>query len=162
MTIYSYERGRKRTTPGVAYRLTYVLGVPVTVPINPLRPREENRPRQVASGTAHNPPASARGLLKLVADILKELGLFARALARAPFEVMASREEEKLAVNVVECHSYDRARIEFTREFAGLAGLRQLVVKPEGYECPDDVPSLGIEELRSVRDADELVRLATS
>ena len=159
MTIYSYEHGRRRTTPSVAYRLAFVLGIPVTVPINPLRARG-GRHRRVRPGPFNEPPL--KGLLKAVADILKKLRMAARALARAPFEILASHDAVRLAVNVVHCRGYDRARIRFTRELAGLTELRQLVVRPSGYECPDDVPSVGLEELRNVRNTSELARLVAS
>ena len=156
MTIYSYEHGRRRTTPSVAYRLAFVLGIPVTVPVNLLEARG-GRHRRVRPGPFNEPPL--KGLLKAVADILRRLRMAARALARAPFEIIAGHDAVKLAVNVVHCRGYDKARIRFTRELAGLTELRQLVVRPSGYECPDDVPSVGLEELRNVRDTSELVRL---
>ena len=159
MTIYSYEHGRKRTTPSVAYRLAFVLGIPVTVPINPLEARG-GRHRRTRLGLFNEPPL--KGLLKAVADVLRRLRMAARALARAPFEILASHDMMKLAVNVVHCHSYNRGKIKFTRELAGLTELRQLVVRPSGYECPDDVPSVGLEELRNVRDTSELARLVAS
>jgi len=160
MTIYSYERGRRRTTPSVAYRLEYVLGIPIVVPVNPLS--AETKHKDVLGGERVREGQPLEGFLKTVIEVMRKLRLAARALTRAPFEMMAGRGRIRLAVNIVCREDYEKARIEFTKKFAEITGLKHLVVKPEGYECPEDVPSVGIEELKSARGPKDIVRLLTT
>jgi len=160
MTIYSYEKRRKRTTPGIAYRLAYVLGAPIVIPMNPLAPREDEQ--YSASGPFNLVrDLPKKGLLRLVARALKKLKLMIMAFFNAPFEMMARHEDLKLVMNVVQECDYDDAKIRTTKAFTEVMELNHLVVRPEGYECPEDVPSIDVEELKNMRKPEELAKLFT-
>ncbi|RLI06853.1 hypothetical protein DRO32_04950 [Candidatus Bathyarchaeota archaeon] len=160
MTIYSYERGRRRTTPSIAYRLEYVLGVPIVIPMNPLAPRPSERYSAPAAKVLVK-GLPRKGLLRMVFRLLRRLKLMIMAFFNAPFEVMARYGDFKMAVNVVHGRDYDDTRIRATREFAEVMDLNHLVVGPEGYECPHDVQSICVGELRNMRDPRELADLFT-
>ena len=160
MTIYSYERGKKRTTPGIAYRLEYVLGIPIVVPMNPLAPRPSEQysaPRTKA--VLRDLPG--RGLLKLVFRLLERLKLMIMAFFSAPFEMMVKHGDIKVAVNIVHGGDYDEERIRATRDFAEVMELNHLVVGPEGYECPHDVTSVCVKELKNMRSPKDFAKLFT-
>ena len=159
MTIYSYERGRRRTTPDVAYRLEYVLGIPIVIPVDPLR----HRPSSERYSAPRNPVARAieEGLLGLVARLLSRLKLAVRALSHAPFDMMVKHDGEMIraAINVVDKEDYDEERINSTRKFAELMGLNHLVVRKSGCKRPKDVASVDVDELRSLRRPEEFAQL---
>ncbi len=156
MTIYSYEKGRRRTTPDVAYKLEYVLGIPIVVPVDPLKRK--------AGGRHQGGSSPSGGLLGLVARLLGRLKLMVRALSKAPFEMMVKHDGEMINVvlNVIHKRSYDAKRINSTREFVKLAGLHHLVIRPNDYECPGDVRSVAIDELKSLRRPEEFAQLLTT
>ncbi len=160
MTIYSYEKGRKRTTPSIAYRLAYVLGAPIVIPMNPLAPRGESQ-YQAQEPVSLVRDLPRKGLLRLVARVLRKLKLMIMAFFNAPFEIMARHEDLKLVMNVVCNCDYDGAKIKTTKAFTEVMELNHLVVRPEGYECPEDVPSIGVEELKNMRKPEELAKLFT-
>jgi len=161
MTIYSYERGRRRTTPDVAYRLEYVLGIPIVVPIDPLR----HRPNAEQPPALENLMARAfgRGVLGLVAKLLSKLKLIVRALFHAPFDMLVKHEEEmiKVALNVIDEKNYDERRINSTRRFAELMGLDHLVVRTSGCKRPEDAVSVAIDELKNIRRPEDFAKLLT-
>ncbi len=155
MTIYSYEKGCKRTTPGIAYRLEHVLGIPIVIPLDPLRKQDERR--QAVPCDSMRPPR--RGLLGLVARLLRKLKLMIMALFCAPFEMMARHGDVKLVINVVQKYDYDGAKIRSAKAFTEVMELGHLVVRPEEYECPEGVLSIAVGDLKNMRRPEDLVRL---
>jgi len=162
MTIYSYERERRRrTTPNVAYRLEYVLGIPIVIPVDPLRYRPSAERRPIPEDLMAR--ALGKGILGLVARLLSRLKLAVRALSHAPFDMLVKHDGEmiKVALNVVDKEGYDERRINSTRKFAELMGLNHLVVRTSGCKRPEDVASIGIDELKSIRRPEEFAQLLT-
>jgi len=161
MTIYSYERGRRRTTPDVAYKLEYVLGIPIVIPIDPLRyrPSTERPPARDRSIAR----AIGRDVLSLVAKLLSKLKLAVRTLSHAPFDMLVKHDGEmvKVALNIVDKEGYDERRIDSTREFAELMGLNHLIVRTSGCKHLKDMASIGIDELKSLRKPEEFAKLLT-
>ena len=159
MTIYSYEKGRKRTSPSVAYRLEYVLGVPLVIPINAFEAREDETYEAPEAYGRERGELPRRGLLGAVMRLVRRLRLVAMALAEAPFEMMVRHGEVRAVMNVIHHDDYDKARIMFTRQFTDITGLSHLVVRPEDYECPSSVPSISLRELESIRSPEELAKV---
>ena len=159
MTIYSYERGKRRTSPSVAYMLEYVLGVPLVIPINPLDASGRERREEVERGSLYR--YLPTGILRTVARLLSRLKLKVRAFSRAPFDIMVRCDGEmlKVALNVIYAGDYDENRIEATKAFAELTGFNHLVVGPAEYEGPGNVVSIRIDELRSMRKPRDFVKL---
>jgi len=162
MTIYSYEKGRRRTSPSVAYRLEYVLGVPLVVPINALTANEDEVYEAPEACGSERGDALRGGLLGTVLELMRKMKLIFMAFMRAPFEVMVRHGELRAVMNVVHDEDYDESRIIFTREFTDIMGISHLVVKPEGYECPGNVPSISLRELESMRSPEELTKVLTA
>ena len=75
--------------------------------------------------------------------------------------MMVKHEDMKVAVNIVHGGDYDEGRIRATRDFAEVMELNQLVVGPEGYECPHDVPSVCVKELKNMRSPRDFTKLFT-
>ena len=161
MTIYSYERGRRRTTPDVAYKLDYVLGIPIVIPVDPLRHRPSPELAPAPGGLVAK--ALGRGILGLVAKLLSRLKLAVRALSHAPFDMLVKHDGKmiKVALNVVDKEGYDERRINSTRKFAELMGFNHLIIRASGCKRPEDVASVGIDELRSLRRPEEFAKLLT-
>lgn len=162
MTIYSYEKGRKRTSPSVAYRLEYVLGAPLVLPIDALSASEDEVYEAPEAHEARPEDSLHSGPLGAVLRLMRKLRLMATALAMAPFEVMVQHGELRAVMNIVQQEDYDEARILFTSQFTDIMGIRHLVVKPEDYECPGNVPSISLKELESLKSPEELTRVLTA
>lgn len=155
-TLYGYERGMARASVSAAYKLEWLLGVPVVEPIDVFTPVQRTRSFLAAAKRV----LVRNRLLYRVLRWLRRCRFDVVPAWKAPFDFVAECSETKVClVGGVTCGS-DRnldARTKEILSVSGVVGARSVFVT-DGRQIPDnDIPLVYHEELAKMRKPKDLI-----
>ncbi len=155
-TLYGYERGMAKASVSAAYKLEWLLGVPVVEPIDILTPAHRTR----SFLTVAKQVLVRNRLLHRVLKWLRRCRFEAFPAKKAPFDFVAECPETKLSlVGGVACSS-DRnldARMKEILSVSNIVGARSVFIT-DGRQIPEnDIPLVYHEELAKMKNPKDLM-----
>ncbi len=155
-TLYGYEQGMAKASVSAAYKLEWLLGVPVVEPIDVFKPMQR------ASGflAAARRVLVRNRLLYRVLRWLRRCRFEVFPARRAPFDFVAECSETEVSlVGGVTCSS-DRNLDARTKEILSISevvGARSVFIT-DGRQIPDnDIPLVHQKELAKMKDPKDLM-----
>ncbi len=145
--IYEYERGGMRPTLDVALRLEEVLDEDIVEPLDIFKLSCE--PTEFRNGNDEEEEVVIK-----TKTALEDLGLKAEAVKKAPFNIVAAKDSEKLRM-VAEARKRVREirylRLDATKELAEVMKARMLVFVEQDKERIKDIDGVPVVSIRELR-----------
>lgn len=155
-TLYGYEHGMAKATVSTAYKLEWLLGVPVVEPVDVFTPADHT----CSFWAVARRVLIRNRLLQRVLRWLRRCRFDGFPARRAPFDFVANCSEKKLSlVGGVACSS-DRNLDARTKEILSVSevvGARSVFIT-DGMQIPDnDIPLVYHEELAKMKTPKDLI-----
>jgi putative transcriptional regulator len=155
-TIYGYEKGMAKACVSTAYRLAWVLGMPVATPIDIF-----HSPTVVESfiATARRIIGASR-FLQFVTGKLLQFDFTVFYIRRAPFDFVASHPDSKISILGAVARGNEQNLEARTKEILAIGRVvdaQPMFVADNDGVSPDSVPLLHKDELEQIESSDDLM-----
>lgn len=155
-TLYSYERGMAKASVSVAYKLEWILGVPVVQPIDvfespPSRENPSPQPEQTVK---------KRRFLQKVFRKLSQFNLSATYVQRAPFDFIAQSPSDNFNILGGVAEKGEQNVDQRAKEIVSVSKVvdaKPIIITDGKRVLSSDIPSIRHEELDRIRKPQDLV-----
>lgn len=155
-TIYGYERGMTKASVSAAYKLEWILGVPVARPVNPF----QTDPKDEGFLAAAKRMIVGNRLLQLVLSKLARFNFRVASTNRAPFDFVAQTPEGQLNIVGGVAGERERNMEQRTKEILSLGQVinAQSIFVTDGKHIPDnDISLIHHKDLRRMKCPEDLM-----
>ena len=156
-TLYAYERNSGKASVSTAYKLEWIMGVPLVQPIDIFRSAPEDRG---FLSTAKRFIKTHLGMQPVIRK-LRQFNFSVMHTKRAPFDFVAKAPEEKINILGGIVHEKEKAIDRRAEEILSLSKVvnAQPVLIAEGeVRLNQDVPIISNEEIRKIEEPNEFIK----
>jgi len=157
-TLYGYEKGMAKASVSVAYKLEWILGVPLVQPIDVFK-----EAFQCGGFLAATKRMIVKNrFLKAVLRKLSHFGISVTATERAPFDFIVQFPEEQLNIIGGVTDGKEQDVDQRTKEIVSIGEIVKArpVFITDGQQAPNnDIPLIRYKELMGIRYPKELIAL---
>lgn len=149
-TLYGYEKGITKASVSAAYRLAWILGVPVAQPVDIFQPKNEEDSSFLAAAKRM---IIQHSCLQKVVEKLREFRLKITQVKKAPFDFIAQFPDKKLNVIGGVTNEKEKNIEERAEEILSISEVvgAQAVFITDGEKAPNkEIPVICREDLAKV------------
>jgi putative transcriptional regulator len=157
-TLYGYERGMAKASVSTAYKLEWVLGMPVVKPIDIFKYPEKT---EGLFATAKRIISESR-FLQFVIKKLLQFNFSVFQLRRAPFDFVAKAPENKTSLLGAVAHEKDRnfkVRTEEIVSVSKIVDAQPIFVTDSKKVSSDNIPLICREDLEKISCSEDLMAI---